>query len=82
VSSTTAADGVAVPSTCTARRSRRCFALCKVFYHWGAIIVPLGYTAQTVYAREEAGRFQGRRIARFAQILADARVRHDEPIAV
>jgi NAD(P)H dehydrogenase (quinone) len=78
-------------------------ALSNVFYHWGAIIVPVGYTDQAVYAAGgnpygvsftdaqgkrqpdevlEASRFQGGRIARFAQILADARVQSEEPVPV
>jgi NAD(P)H dehydrogenase (quinone) len=70
-------------------------SLNNVFYHWGAVIVPLGYTDDIVY---EAGgnpygtswpagfpstlpddvtlncaRYQGTRLARFAELLAPAR---------
>jgi len=69
-------------------------ALHNVFYHWGSIIVPLGYTDRLLYAAggnpygvsftdprgaelpEEklaAARYQGKRIARFAQALAKLR---------
>jgi len=69
-------------------------ALHNMFYHWGSIIVPVGYTDPSVKAaggnpygtsfndgRGEplpelvlaAARHQGARIARFAQILTNAR---------
>jgi NAD(P)H dehydrogenase (quinone) len=71
-------------------------SLNNVFYHWGSVIVPLGYTDDVVY---EAGgnpygtswpagfpsvmpdevtlrcaRYQGARLARFAAVLASARM--------
>jgi NAD(P)H dehydrogenase (quinone) len=71
-------------------------SLNNVFYHWGSVIVPLGYTDDIVY---EAGgnpygtswpagfpsempdevtlrcaRYQGARLARFAAVLASARM--------
>jgi len=71
-------------------------SLNNVFYHWGSVIVPLGYTDDVVY---EAGgnpygtswpagfpsampdevtlrcaRYQGARLARFAAVLAPARM--------
>ncbi|MDR3453052.1 MAG: NAD(P)H:quinone oxidoreductase [Rhodoferax sp.] len=69
-------------------------ALQNIFYHWGSIIVPVGYTDPLVKAAGgnpygisfsdgrgmplpdevlAAARYQGTRIARFAQILAAAR---------
>lgn len=70
-------------------------SLNNVFYHWGCVIVPLGYTDDVVYAAGgnpygtswpagfpstmpdekvlECARFQGRRLARFAEVLAGAR---------
>ncbi|NKE57398.1 NAD(P)H:quinone oxidoreductase [Lentzea sp. PSKA42] len=70
-------------------------SLNNVFYHWGCVIVPLGYTDDIVYAAGgnpygtswpagfpstmpdetvlECARFQGRRLARFAGVLAGAR---------
>lgn len=70
-------------------------SLNNVFYHWGALIVPLGYTDDVVYAAGgnpygtswpagypstmpdkavlECARYQGRRLARFAEALAAAR---------
>lgn len=67
-------------------------ALQQVFYHWGSIIVPVGYTDGRIKAAGgnpygssflagnsvapealAAARYQGRRIARFAAILAAAR---------
>jgi NAD(P)H dehydrogenase (quinone) len=70
-------------------------SLNNVFYHWGCVIVPLGYTDDIVYAAGgnpygtswpagfpsampdetvlECARFQGRRLARFAEVLAGAR---------
>lgn len=69
-------------------------AMHNMFYHWGSIIVPVGYTDPVVKtaggnpygtsfsdgrgqalpeAVLAAARYQGTRIARFAQILADAR---------
>ncbi len=75
-------------------------SLNNVFYHWGAIIIPLGYTDDIVFAAGgnpygtswpagfpstmpdetvlECARYQGRRLARFAEILSGAR---DEPAA-
>jgi NAD(P)H dehydrogenase (quinone) len=66
-------------------------ALSNVFYHWGAVIVPPGFTDATVYAAGgnpygtvatggegadaaalEAARYQGRRLAQFAQRLQGA----------
>ncbi|MEZ0053777.1 NAD(P)H dehydrogenase (quinone) [Mycobacterium sp. MAA66] len=69
-------------------------SLNNVFYHWGSIIVPLGYTDDVVYAAGgnpygtswpagfpstlpdetalECARHQGRRLARFAQVLSTA----------
>lgn len=69
-------------------------SLNNVFYHWGCVIVPLGYT-DVVYAAGgnpygtswpagfpstmpddavlDCARFQGRRLARFAEVLAGAR---------
>jgi NAD(P)H dehydrogenase (quinone) len=71
-------------------------SLNNVFYHWGALIVPLGYTDDIVFAAGgnpygtswpagypstmpdetvlECARYQGRRLARFAEVLAAARV--------
>lgn len=67
-------------------------ALQNVFYHWGAVIVPVGYTDATLYAaggnpygvsftdpqgealpeaQLAAARYQGRRIALFAEVLAE-----------
>ena len=70
-------------------------SLNNVFYHWGCVIVPLGYTDDVVYAAGgnpygtswpagfpstmpdekvlECARFQGRRLAHFAEVLAGAR---------
>ena len=70
-------------------------SLNNVFYHWGAVIVPLGYTDDVVYAAGgnpygtswpagypstmpdktvlECAHYQGRRLARFAEVLAGAR---------
>lgn len=70
-------------------------SLNNVFYHWGALIVPLGYTDDVVYAAGgnpygtswpagypstmpdkavlECARYQGRRLAHFAGVLAAAR---------
>ena len=70
-------------------------SLNNVFYHWGALIVPLGYTDDVVFAAGgnpygtswpagfpsampdetvlECARYQGRRLARFAEVLAAAR---------
>jgi NAD(P)H dehydrogenase (quinone) len=70
-------------------------SLNNVFYHWGCVIVPLGYTDDVVYAAGgnpygtswpagfpstmpdekvlECAHFQGRRLARFAEVLAGAR---------
>jgi NAD(P)H dehydrogenase (quinone) len=69
-------------------------ALQNIFYHWGAIIVPAGYTDKTQYAAGgnpygvsftdgrgqgvaaeilAAGRHHGRRITRFASLLAAGR---------
>jgi NAD(P)H dehydrogenase (quinone) len=66
-------------------------ALQNVFYHWGAVIVPLGYTDPSIFAAGGnpygvsftdpkgdplpetvlvAARYQGTRIARFADVLA------------
>lgn len=67
-------------------------ALQNIFYHWGAIIVPVGYTHPALYAaggnpygasftdpqgkplageQLRAARYQGERVARFAQALVD-----------
>jgi NAD(P)H dehydrogenase (quinone) len=75
-------------------RESTLLALHNVFYHWGSIIVPLGYTDKLLYAAggnpygvsftdprggelpEEklaAARYQGTRIARFAEALATLR---------
>jgi len=69
-------------------------ALQNVFYHWGAVIVPIGYTDKILYAaggnpygvsytdgrgqgmppeKLAAGRYQGKRITRFAALLAAGR---------
>jgi NAD(P)H dehydrogenase (quinone) len=70
-------------------------SLNNVFYHWGALIVPLGYTDDIVYAAGgnpygtswpagypsampdkavlECARYQGRRLARFTEVLTAAR---------
>jgi NAD(P)H dehydrogenase (quinone) len=70
-------------------------SLNNVFYHWGCVIVPLGYTDDVVYAAGgnpygtswpagfpstmpddvtlDCARYQGRRLARFAGVLAAAR---------
>ncbi len=69
-------------------------ALQNVFYHWGAVIVPIGYTDKILYAaggnpygvsytdgrgqgipqeKLAAGRYQGKRITRFAALLAVGR---------
>ena len=70
-------------------------SLNNVFYHWGALIVPLGYTDDIVYAAGgnpygtswpagypstmpdktvlDCARYQGQRLARFAEVLAAAR---------
>jgi NAD(P)H dehydrogenase (quinone) len=70
-------------------------SLNNVFYHWGAVIVPLGYTDDIVYAAGgnpygtswpagypstmpdktvlDCARYQGRRLARFTEVLAAAR---------
>ena len=78
-------------------------SLNNVFYHWGCVIVPLGYTDDVVY---EAGgnpygtswpagfpstmpnevtlacaRYQGRRLAGFAEALAAARARQTTSVA-
>ena len=72
-------------------------ALNNTFYHWGMVIVPLGYTVREVFAAggnpygtsftsghtvtgpdEQAlavARYQGKRLARYASIVADARRR-------
>jgi NAD(P)H dehydrogenase (quinone) len=69
-------------------------ALNNVFYHWGCVIVPIGYTDDIVYAAGgnpygtswpagfpsaapdatvlECARHQGRRLARFTRVLAEA----------
>jgi NAD(P)H dehydrogenase (quinone) len=71
-------------------------SLNNVFYHWGCVIVPLGYTDDTVYAAGgnpygtswpagfpstmpdetvlACARHQGQRLARFAEVLAAARL--------
>jgi NAD(P)H dehydrogenase (quinone) len=69
-------------------------ALQNVFYHWGAVIVPVGYTDKIQYAaggnpygvsftdsrgkgvpaeKLAAGRYHGKRITRFASLLAAGR---------
>lgn len=69
-------------------------ALQNVFYHWGSIIVPIGYTDKLLYAaggnpygvsfsdgrgsglppeKLAAARYQGQRLARFADLLAAGR---------
>jgi NAD(P)H dehydrogenase (quinone) len=70
-------------------------SLNNVFYHWGSVILPLGYTDDIVYAAGgnpygtswpagfpstmpdevtlDCARYQGRRLARFAEVLAAAR---------
>jgi NAD(P)H dehydrogenase (quinone) len=69
-------------------------ALNNVFYHWGAIIVPVGYTDKSIYAAGgnpygasntasqdgsvsdevlAAARYQGARLARYAEIIARSR---------
>lgn len=70
-------------------------SLTNVFYHWGCVILPLGYTDDVVYAAGgnpygtswpagfpstmpdetvlACARYQGRRLARFARVLASAR---------
>lgn len=70
-------------------------SLNNVFYHWGCVIVPLGYTDDVVYAAggnpygtswpagfpstmpDDAtlacARYQGSRLARFAELLSGAR---------
>jgi NAD(P)H dehydrogenase (quinone) len=70
-------------------------SLHNVFYHWGCVIVPLGYTDDVVYAAGgnpygtswpagfpstmpdevtlDCARYQGRRLAQFAEALAPAR---------
>jgi NAD(P)H dehydrogenase (quinone) len=70
-------------------------SLNNVFYHWGCVIVPLGYTDDIVYAAGgnpygtswpagfpstmpdevtlDCARYQGRRLARFAESLAGLR---------
>ena len=75
-------------------------SLNNVFYHWGCVIVPLGYTDDIVYAAGgnpygtswpagfpstmpdettlDCARYQGRRLAHFAEVLAAARA---EPAA-
>lgn len=70
-------------------------ALNNVFYHWGAVIVPTGYTDPSLKAAGgnpyglsytasqdglnaetvEAARYVGRRIARYAAVLAEGRAR-------
>ncbi|WP_088288243.1 NAD(P)H:quinone oxidoreductase [Kineosporia sp. A_224] len=69
-------------------------SLTNVFYHWGCVILPLGYTDDVVYAAGgnpygtswpagfpstmpdetvlACARYQGRRLARFARVLASA----------
>ncbi|MFI0454174.1 NAD(P)H:quinone oxidoreductase [Actinomadura sp. 6N118] len=71
-------------------------SLNNVFYHWGSVIVPLGYTDDVVYAAGgnpygtswpagfpstmpdevtlSCARYQGERLAKFAALLASARV--------
>jgi NAD(P)H dehydrogenase (quinone) len=71
-------------------------SLNNVFYHWGSVIVPLGYTDDVVYAAGgnpygtswpagfpssmpddvtlACARYQGVRLARFAALLAPARL--------
>ena len=70
-------------------------SLNNVFYHWGCVIVPLGYTDDIVYAAGgnpygtswpagfpssmpdqttlDCARYQGRRLASFAEVLSAAR---------
>jgi NAD(P)H dehydrogenase (quinone) len=70
-------------------------SLNNVFYHWGCVILPLGYTDDIVYAAGgnpygtswpagfpsampddhalECARYQGGRLARFAEVLTAAR---------
>jgi NAD(P)H dehydrogenase (quinone) len=72
-------------------------ALNNTFYHWGMVIVPLGYTVREVFAAGgnpygasftsghtvtgpddqslAVARYQGKRLARYASIVADARRR-------
>jgi NAD(P)H dehydrogenase (quinone) len=72
-------------------------ALNKMLYHWGMLILPLGYTVQEVFAAGgnpygtsyttghtvtgpddpalTLARYQGQRLARFADVIADARSR-------
>ena len=72
-------------------------ALNNTFYHWGMVIVPLGYTVQEVFAAGgnpygtsftadhivtgpddmtlALARYQGKRLARYTSIVADARRR-------
>jgi NAD(P)H dehydrogenase (quinone) len=59
-------------------------ALQNIFYHWGSVIVPVGYTDPLLYAaggnpygneplpeaKLAAARYQGQRVARFADVLA------------
>jgi NAD(P)H dehydrogenase (quinone) len=78
-------------------------ALNNVFYHWGAVILPLGYTDDIVYAAGgnpygtswaagfpsampdqtvlDCARYQGRRLAHFAEVLAAARTQAVEAAA-
>ena len=72
-------------------------ALNTTLYHWGMVIVPLGYTVREVFAAGgnpygtsytsghrvtgpdeialDVARYQGRRLARFASVVAEARAR-------
>jgi NAD(P)H dehydrogenase (quinone) len=48
-------------------------ALNNTFYHWGAIVLPLGYTVSEVF--NVVAFAQGRRLARVAQVIGVARER-------
>lgn len=69
-------------------------ALNNVFYHWGSIIIPVGYTDPAIFAAGgnpygtsntasedgsideavlNAARYQGSRLARFAQVIAQSK---------
>ena len=74
-------------------------ALNTTLYHWGMVIVPLGYTVSEVFAAGgnpygtsytsgnqfdgpdasalEVARYQGKRLARYAAVVAEARSRGD-----
>ena len=50
-------------------------ALNTTLYHWGMVIVPLGYTVSPDASALDVARYQGQRLARYATVIAEARSR-------